>query len=334
VSARRVGFVMAVVGAVLWAGCDEVDTPHPDAQQAFAELDRAEPDEVVARVGERAVSLEQFQAYWREHPQMEREEVLEALVERELLVAEALERGEAPESLADDRKRAMIRQMLREKVEQEVTVDDLDAEEIAKAVESVSQRAGHPPGLRASHLLVRVPNKIDGKKLSDKKRKPHFERARRALVAILEELPEEATALDLFEARDGFVDQLEEPLELHVNAHLVFPFDAEDFSGELPDSWTPVVSAFRDAAVDMARSGRFGVLSEPVRSQFGWHVIVVEAKLPAGRPDAEAVGEVATFEVLRHRRAERFNELVTEWREDADVRSYPEVISQAESLQE
>ncbi|MFW5967201.1 MAG: peptidylprolyl isomerase [Persicimonas sp.] len=325
--------VGCAVSLLAGGGCDGVDTPHEDPQETFSRLDEASDGEVAARVGDRSLSVDEFEAFWKQRPTASREEALEAFVERELLVLEGIhEQTTDWSSLATPRKRAMVRALFEEKVEDEITVDDLSDEDVADEVKKVERQLGHPPGVRASHLLVRVPKKQ--KDEATESTRDEWDKLQREWAErIGEELPDEVTALDLHEAREELESELPEPLEVTVESHLILPFDGDEYGKDLPSGWTPVVPAFRDAAVEMARQERFGEPSEPVETKFGWHLIVAEEVFEAVVPDKEQVREVAKDRLVRQRRTERTTELLEEWLEPASIEMYPELLEEEASLE-
>ncbi|QDG49753.1 hypothetical protein FIV42_03075 [Persicimonas caeni] len=321
------------LGALLWVagvGCGEQEVVHPDSAAALQAAEKANTAEAVAQVDGRKISVDEFESYWREHPSLTREEALERVIEREVLVATALERG-----LVDDaeltlaRKRAMVRQLLEAHVEREVTVDDITDEQLAGAVEAVEAEVGHPPGIRASHLVVLVPPDKQ-KKAPKKKVAEWMEQSKTWLQTIRGELPDAPTIFDLLGAQERFADQLPDPLKVQVDLHLAFP--AEEARGELPKGWNRVVEPFREASAKLARQERFGELSEPVETRFGWHLILVEGTMPAKVAEAEPVREVARWRLLRQKRQARFGEVFEKWAQDVHLLTYPEIISQAEEL--
>lgn len=333
----RLRLWIVALGCASWlaagSGCDGVDTPHENPQETFSRLDEAPAgSEVAARVGDRSLSADQFEAFWKRRPTWSREEALEAFVERELLVIEGFhEQTTDWSSLATPRKRAMVRALLEEKVEDEITEKELSDEEITDEVEKVERQLGHPPGVRVSHLLVRVPD--DKKKEAIESTRSDWEDLQREWAGrIREELADEVTALDLYDAREEFEAELPEPLELTVESHLILPFETDEYGNDLPKGWTPVVTAFRDASVEMARQERFGEPSKPVETKFGWHLVVAEEVLPAAVPNQEQVREVAKDRLVRRRRTERTAELLEEWLESASTELYPELLEEEASI--
>ncbi|MGM0555431.1 MAG: peptidylprolyl isomerase [Myxococcota bacterium] len=322
--------------AVALMGCEE-GVEHPKALGDVLRERGAVVEKAVVTVDDRAVDVSEFRAFWNQRPKLPREAAVDAFIEHEVMYAPALEGGFADrEAVAVARKRAMVRHLLERTVEQDVTEETLDEQEIDKIAAQVEGGVGHPVGLRASHILVSVP---EDKKAEKGKKQPGgvdreaaYQQARAVLDEIRDALPETPTPFDLMEARRQFSDQVEEPQSVVVNAHLRFPV-VEVERSTLPDGWLNVVPDFRKPAVEMARRGAYGVLSEPVRSPFGWHLIVVHEKLPGAEPDPDAVREVAVARLLQQKRSEEVRERFEEWSKSADTRSFPNVIEEAEELE-
>jgi hypothetical protein len=303
-------------------GCGEQKVSHPPASETF-----------VANGAKIDIGADELEHLFEEHPELDADEAIDRLVERKLLVNEALERKlHVDENLERVRKRAMVRQLLRARVEDEVTREDLSEDELTNAIEQVRREVGYPPGVRASHLVVLVPPDKQ-EKASKEKVEAWFEQSRDWLERLRAELPADAGVIELLDVKDAYQDKLPEPLEISVNAHLIFPVgETEEFGADLPETWHTVVPEFRDVAAKLARQGRFGELSEPVKTEFGWHVIIAEQTLPGRVGDNDAVREVARWRLLRHKRNARFAELMQEWSADAEVQIFPEVIAEAEKL--
>lgn len=324
------------------AACSDSRGAHPSVETAFRDLQAQPVSAVVAEVGGRPISADELGAY-RNH-EVSDEVALQKLIERELLVAEAEKRGyHTRETLQFARKQAMVQRLLAQEVEAPVKVDELDAEALKKAEDALRRRVGHPPGLQASHLLVSVPPEAQ-KDASPEKIDAWFAESQRWLGVMRDDLPDIPTIPDLYEVRDRYRDEMPEPLEIHVNAHLIFPIDAYLAEGEgaedaieygqaLPDTWRPVVAEFGQAATDMAREDRFDELSDPVKSDFGWHLLMAEKLYPAEIPDARQLREVATAQLMRQARHKELVARMTEWMEDASVQTFPQVIAEAHDTQ-
>jgi hypothetical protein len=319
--------------AMVAAGCDE-GVQHPDALGDVLREQENRVQRAVVTIDDRKIDAAQFQAFWVREPELSRAEAVEAFVRQEALFPRALERGFADRpAVAVARKRAMVRHLLERTVEREVTEDTLDANEIEKMARQVEAGVGHPVGLRASHILVSVAREKDGeKKENSDGREAAYERARMVLGDIEEALPDNPTPFELVEAKREFAEKVDKPLSVVVNAHLRFPSEQTEKS-TLPDGWLNVVPEFRGPAVELAMGGRFGALSEPVRSPFGWHLIVVHETIPGAEPDPQVVREVAIARLLEQKRSEAVVERFKAWSRSSQTRTFPNVIEEAEDLE-
>jgi hypothetical protein len=319
-------------------GCGDDRVHHRSAAETLAAAEQAHSDQgrsgtLVASGDELEIDLDRYEHFLQEHPELDKPAALEQLIDRDLLAKEALERGiQDDHSLGVVRKRAMVRELLRARVEGEITEDDLSEDELDAAIGQVRREVGHPPGVQASHLVVLVPPEKK-KKASKEQIDAWFEQSRTWLDTLRAQLPDKPNALDLLKVRDANQDEVPEPLKATVNAHMIFPVGSlQDFGADFPGTWRNVVPGFRDAAQKLAREGRFGELSEPVKTEFGWHVIVAEEALAAKRGDAEDIRELARWRVLRQKRNARFTELMKKWASKAKLQTFPKVISEAEEL--
>lgn len=79
------------------------------------------------------------------------------------------------------------------------------------------------------------------------------------------------------------------------------------------------VASFREAAMALAQAGD---VSEPVRSDFGWHIIRYEGDVPEGPVAYDAVRDALEPEVLAEKQNEAYYSVVDTWVNDAEVKKY------------
>ena len=79
-----------------------------------------------------------------------------------------------------------------------------------------------------------------------------------------------------------------------------------------------MVAPFAEAAFAM-EPGTYS--SEPVQTQFGWHVIKVEEKKEGTQPSLDEVRQQLVAEISR----DAFNALVEDLRSDAEIVNYVEI---------
>ena len=324
---------MVLVAVVALAACKS-EAQHPEDLDEVLRSHRS-GGQAVLRVGDRTVGSTAYEAFWEAHPELERDASVEEFVAQELAFEPALAAGHASDAeVALARKRRMVRQLLAETVEQKVTEESLSDDKIEKRAERIAAQLGHPPGIRASHILIKVPkakkSKSKGTKASGTPAEK-VEQAKSWIEKVRAELPPNPTPFQLLRARRDFESQLPESLSVEVNVHLHFPSVA--VGSELPETWMNVVADFRNAAVRLASEERFGQLSEPVQSEFGWHLIVVHEVLDGAKPDPSVARAVAVEQLLEEKRFEEFKTRYQQWEKGVDVRSFPNVIDEADQLQ-
>lgn len=317
-----------LLAAALWAGtwsCSSEEVDHPAAAQEYTRLQRAEQqapdDQVVARAAGRPITRDAARAYWREHPELGRREVIEALIDRELLLAHEPPEASSGFELELGRKRGLARAWLAHQVEDVGPVELPEGEAAQELIASQRASMGAPAGLQASHLLALAP--------ADESSPDEREQARRAAERLRAQLGERATLADLQRLRErAFLDESQD-VRLVINPHLRFPRPGIELAREaLPEGWTPVVEPFGRAAEALAERGP-GALSEPVETQFGWHLIVFEEVLePAPVEQARAVIKAR---LKTRKRRERFTERAGQIASRSDWVSYPELLAEDET---
>jgi hypothetical protein len=333
---RIAGWGLAVgLLAAAAAGCGFSGPEHPSAAGEFDRMRAAEPDEPVARVDERALGRGDFQAYWNEHPELEAPSVIDRVLEREVALQRALDADVAVGADLDFvRKQAMVRRLLAEEIEAEIGPEDVDKKSVERIKKGLRRTLGRPAGIRASHLLVMVPQEKNKKKKKkqdrpDPERDRQFEQAREWAAQIRASLPDRPTAEDLFEARRTFQDRVPEPLNVVVNAHLTFPGpDSRPFRGNLPEGWMHVVQEFQKKAGEMVEAGRLEELSEPTRSKYGWHLIRPEGRRGGRIPDPDALHDYAVSRAMRVERNKLLMEKFERWRQGMAIFQFPERVTE------
>lgn len=316
-----------VVGA-----CEGHPGEHPDPRRALEQTRGTSPQSVVATVGGRELGLREFEAYWRRRPDLEAEEVVERVVEREIAVQRALdEEVDDWTQVGRARKRARVQQFLETTIEEAVPASELPDEDVRAEVERLRRKLRRPAGFRASQIVAMVPERhrgaSEGVEQTEGAARAAFDRARDEIGRVRAELDGQPSLTALYRARRQFVGE-GDGTEWIVNANLRFPDPSDPASDEedLRTGWLSVAPPLARAARDLASSQQFGVLSEPVRTRYGWHLIVVHDRLPAKVPRDDELKSVATARLLRRRRSERLAEHFRRWRRGHNVTVYPEAI--------
>lgn len=79
--------------------------------------------------------------------------------------------------------------------------------------------------------------------------------------------------------------------------------------------------AFMSAAMSLEQVGD---ISEPTEGSYGYYIVRYEADIPEGVKDLEEVREELTAEMLAEKQAAHYDEIVAQWRDEADIQTYPE----------
>ncbi len=342
---NRVGMWMliALAGPMLWQCSGEASHP-TDVASAYEAITRTEGGSTptVASVDGRDITTDLLVRLSEETSPSGN--VLETGIQREAAVSRALERPAEidGELLSFARKRGMVRRLLELEVQQAVTRESLGDDAIQSRMEQLRSQAGRPEGVEASHLLVKVPDSDEsdsgspddggGERGVEKRAESLITEIADWLRARSTETEESAlTVEDLFVARREFEGRLEsgvteassEGLKFVVNPHLRFPAPwAPDW--QKPSGWVDVVEPFRKAAGELAGEGDLPRLSEPVRTKYGWHVILVQRRLARKVPEDEALRELAVHRLLSERRRDVYDRKVEAWMQRTAYETYPD----------
>lgn len=324
---------LLVVCGLAAVGCEA--SGHPEASAAFEQMRVETTREVGATVDGQKLGVPEFEAYWRDNRDKSADRVVESVLDREVAVQKATDDGlHRSDDLQFVRKKAMVQELLRREIEGQLTAEDVDTKKVEKIEQQMRRRLGRPSGIRASHLLVMLPQDNKGShrkedlEISEEEAKA---RAKEHAEAIRATLPDEPSVEDLYEVRRKFADRVEHPLKIVINAHLSFPApDAREFNNKrLPAEWMSVVSPFAEAADRMLDEGRAGAVTEPVESPYGWHLVRAERRLEGKVPEPEALREVAVSRALRIERAKLYRQKFQQWRQGMSIVQYPKAISES-----
>lgn len=325
--------ILLILGGLVLTGClsEKERYPHPEPERAWEEAQSQEVshEETVAIVDGRRLSRADLMLKWEENPEWTAREALQALIEREVLVGEAVKAGvhRRPE-VQFARKQGMVSALLEEQVEEKAEIDE---EKRPQFMELVHDRRRAPAGLRASHLVILVPTEVEGedgesRKLSEEEREPLWELAKQELERAREELGDGADD-DALRAMADKLNQevLQEGLSAAVNEHLRFPrVDKPHTREQLPAGWTTVVPEFAEGAQELADAGKLGELSEPIRSSYGWHLIRVDEVFEERPVEPVAQAQFVEDQLLLDAQIERLQRELRGWLEDSRVEIYPD----------
>lgn len=297
--------------AVLWGGCAQEVEPLLPIRQDLLDGQGAEQRSPLGSIAGRPVQAASFEAFWHEHPQMDRQQAWDAFVVQQLAASHRLEHNPdvlASGELEDAHRRGLARAWLDKHVESS-TWKDLPKARLEQLERSISEELSTPQGLQASHLLVSVPRgRYDAStktqvELTEPERDALMVKARAFAQTMRAAMPPISDS-DMLEAqRLKFLPQARaQGLDLVVNAHMKFP--VEQRRGPLPEGWINVVPAFAEGAQSASQAGQG--LSEAVETQFGVHFILVEESFPTRRPSPERLQRVLRQRATKDIRTRRF----------------------------
>ena len=300
--------------AVLLAGCQMTVEGDPALQAASTREvasgqfgSGVDPGLIVATVGAETITASEVAAYLDLFPALTTAQAVDDLIDLHRAATAAHEAGAAGLQIvkrdAELRGRALA--FLRHHLESNGTaVTDAQIDEALKDP-AYSIFYGLPERVRATHLIVMAPPKppanapavptatTDSATASAARRKLAED-----ILAELRDLDHPATALDL---RNAYRRHLEpakgQGIELHKDEGMVFP---RRFSGR--PRWQGAVARVVDPFADACFNAKVGDLLGPVETEFGLHIIVVEARYPeVAPPPAERRARVARFLTLQAR---------------------------------
>ena len=300
--------------SVLLAGCQQPAQGDPALQAASTREvasgqfgSGVDPGLIVATVGAETITAAEVAAYLDLFPALTTAQAVDDLIDLHRAATAAHEAGAAGLQIvkrdAELRGRALA--FLRHHLESNGTaVTDAQIDE-ALNDPAYSVFYGLPERIRATHLLVIAPPKPPANAPAAQSAptdSPAASAARSKLaddiLAELRALGHPVTALDLREAYTRHFDAAKaQSIELHKDEGMVFP---RRFSGR--PRWQGAVARVVDPFADACFNAKVGDLIGPVETEFGLHLIVVEARYPeVAPPPAERRARVARFLSLQAR---------------------------------
>lgn len=191
--------------------------------------------------------------------------------------------------------------------------------QLTEYYESAKDRFKEPARIRLEYLPITVADLAAAQKISDEEIKKNYEagaeafkhpaqvRARHILLLVPPSAPQAATDKALAEMK-SIQAQLKKggSFEALAKKHSQDPGSSTK-GGELP--WFAqgaMVKPFEDAAMAL----KPGQISEPVRTQYGWHLIKLEATRPAGKVSFEEAAPELKKRLAEEKAAEKINEIL------------------------
>jgi parvulin-like peptidyl-prolyl isomerase len=285
---------LLAICALLIAGCgDPGSVPGEGAPAVSPRAGSVDPERVVALVDGEPITVDDVEELLRRADAgLGRDAALEALVEQQLLAAEAERRGfDADGQVTGERKRVLARLLL-ERMATEVTLDSLDRERLRKIYDAQRERFVHGPERRVVHAVALG----GGPEAGPDRGRELAEQVHRAVRDADDE--------------EAFREALKPLLEQHgrrLKVESLPPFALESKRFARP---------FVEAAF---AAGKTGDVSSPFRTSFGWHVLLVLEELPAAEVTFDEAREVIGADVLPAERKRHTEEVLRELYEQGDV---------------
>ncbi len=264
---------------------------------------------VVARVGPVEITLAELQRRVdAEAPGASPAEVLDRLIAWEVLAQEAARRGFVQDhEVRTESRRAMVRVLLEESFEPDTTTDKVPAETLEEAFRSNYWYFNNPDTVSASHLLFKVKKRAPEETWEARRREA--EQARSRLVAVP------------LKDKEDFRQRSEALASDHADLNLA-DLGAFAHKGRF-------VKPFSDAAFALGD----GELSQPVRTQYGWHLIYRYAFKPARSVTMDDVRDEVMERVWPEWRRYRFYRYLEEAKSRARIETFPNRLETLDATQ-
>ncbi len=301
----RVVFFIVAMSVVAACG-PRVDHPSPsDALEADGE--------VVGSINARSITAEEIRLLAARTGIDDPEELKSRLVERELLVDHALEKGANP-GISHARKRAMVRALLADEIESEVTTESVDVRLVNEILPRVAAELRGPGAERAVAIFIgpRTRKRKEAEKLA--------EQTKARADEVYAWLAEDPTAERLVSFD---VSTVKPPIGAKVNRSMIVvnPVAPE---GTKPDGWIR-----NDSLFGTLRAMEIGEMSELIPLGFGYAILIRQGPIePDSDVSDETVEQKAREKARDALRTTHLEKLLRRLREDADIDKYPALIEQ------
>ncbi len=287
---------MLIIGLLCLLSCTEAidnTTSISDRPSARTQID---PQEIAARINDRPVSLNNVRELINAvDGGLSVEEAVRVLVRNKLLAAESKRRGYGRyKEIADVRKKALARSLLRHEIGEGINPETLDQKKLKQYYEATKEQFVHGPQRRVVHILVQS-NTKEALKIAE------------ALAERARKVKSEEEFISLGEAKKKeFSDKV-------IFEHLP-PFSVET---------KKFVRPFVEGAFAISEVGQ---TSPPVETKFGWHVIYIAEKLPGKNLSFEEVKMDLAGTALPYERGVRAKELLERLRNSGNVFIFEDVV--------
>lgn len=262
-----------------------------------------DPSTVVATIGSTSIVASDVASYLEHFPTLTVQAAVEDLIDIEATLLTGFDAD--PHDLHDARTRGRVIAWMRANLWESVEVATPDPAAVEALLADPEQRVvfGVPELASATHVLLLA----EGEEAQTPERAEHAEEMARRVRAELATVDRPIYGFDLIRAARATVPEGDPILageELIGDPGMLFP---ESYAG--PPRWVgspAVVPEFAEAAFNAPLNEVVG----PVRSDFGWHLILVEERIPAEMPTADEQRAIAEARVSQHQRGRFFQETV------------------------
>lgn len=319
--------------AVALVGCSESETATPEEAivsdseiaragraTAAAEVfgDGTDPNTAVARVGERTITAGEVAVYLRTFPSLTTEQAVEDLVD--IVAGQAVDGAFPSVELRDARVRGRALAWVRRHLWDDPEVATPNPERVTEFMTETRHLTtfGSPELAVVTHVLFQAEGE-EQTELRGRNAEILADRIRSELT----DMDRPIFGFDLLEAAARVVpedDPLLDGMEIYSDDTLTFP---EEYSGSR--RWIgldSVVPRFGEASFHSPLNQVIG----PVLSQYGWHVMVVEERIPADLPPEERIREMAEERTRREQRSSYLQGTIARLLREVPIAAYEDNI--------
>jgi len=297
----RPALILGVLAATL--GCDQSDKG-AEISLGAGDLSDAEKGQIVARIGERTITLAEFEARLnqqstfaraRYNSPSRRREFLDELVRFELIAMEAESKGYADHpDVRMVQKQAMVRQFTTKELGQLVKMKDIADAEVRAYFDAHPEEYSRPPRLRASHILL---NDETVAKAILLELQSKLAKAPETSLKLFAEYAKKHSKDTETTAQGGDLLFFGKPGETHVKR---------------PQNAPPVSRAVAIAAYGLQKVG--ALVPAPVKSPAGWHLVQKTGFKRAYQRDFASVRRTIQNKLFHRRKGEAMDQFMAELR--------------------
>ncbi len=316
----RCSFLLFAMTGLLF-GCQSKTQSAEIELTAESQLTEAEKTQVVARIGDRVITLEEFEkrlsgqspfARARYSNANRKRELLDSLVRFELIAMEAERKGYGKhQDVVLARKQAMVRQFTAQELGQLVKMSDIDDVQLRAYYDGHPTEFNRPAQVRGAHILVA--SDADARALLKKLE----------ASAGLSEAARLKAFADLARTESTDADTRERGGDLHFFGE---PGVSKVVRG---DAAPQVVTPVAKAAYGLANVGDW--TSEPLKSSQGWHIVQKTAVRRAYTRDFNIVKNKIRNKLFRQKKHEAMEAYVSDLKSKSKIEIDDAVLEKAKN---